>query len=76
MLQNLSADAPGASLQPRAPLPATARARQLRERVEESIRREPVRAILIAGVSGLVVGRLIRMVMRRLDSANAHARVD
>jgi ElaB/YqjD/DUF883 family membrane-anchored ribosome-binding protein len=41
------------------------RPEHLRERVESYIRREPVKAIVIATVAGLVVGRLIRVLARQ-----------
>ncbi len=46
-------------------VPTRVRPEHLRERVESYIRREPVKAIVIATVAGLVVGRLIRVLARQ-----------
>ncbi len=40
---------------------------RLRHRTEELIRRQPIVALVIAGAAGLIVGRLLRGVIKRAE---------
>lgn len=71
MSQTLSSDVSGALTRAPQPTLMVQRVQQLRGRVEEYIRREPAKAILIAAVAGLVTGRLIRVLAQQMRRPEA-----